>query len=167
MFTLDLRDHYSLVDYFSIRDKMQFMGVLWAVLHGILVAILSTFRSADNKKTHWFLGTILLHIALTYSLFTNLSKDIYMYINMQSKTDYIILDSSETLVQMKPDEVGHNRYYIFHIGFNSKDFTGYFSNLNYEISKERYSKIDNNEEVVNVKLYKGKYGYYHSPEIVE
>lgn len=165
MIITDLREHYSLLDVFAIRERMQIIGIICAILYGILIAILSVLRSIENKKVHWFLGTVLLYTLLTSSIFTDMSRDIYGYINMQSKERYIVVNTSNILARVIPDEVGHDRYYIISVSVDKEAFRGYFSKLKYEISQERYFKIKREEDTARIKLYEGKFGYYHSPEI--
>ncbi len=165
MIITDLKEHYPLLDVFAIRDKMQIIGIICAIVYGILIAILSVLRSIENKKIHWFLGTVLLYALLTSSVFTDMSRDIYGYINMQSKEKYIVVNTSHIRARVIPDEVGHDRYYIISVNIDTESYRGYFSKLKYEISQERYFKIKREEDTARIKLYEGKFGYYHSPEI--
>lgn len=165
MYITDMRKHYAARDVLEIQRNMQVPGIICAIIYGLLMGLLSVLQNIKNKKIHWFLGTVFLYALLTNSYFGDMGRDIYGYINMQSKEKYIEVSTSNILAMSIPDEVGHDRYYIIGAGINTETFIGYFSELKYEISQERYFKIKREEDTARIKLYEGKFGYYHSPEI--
>lgn len=160
----DIYSYYSTNDFSNLYDEMKIPGAICALFCGILITVLNALHLSKKNKVIWFFAQVLIYTIITYSYFTKMCTDVYAYINMQSKDNHIEVTTSNAYAQMIPDEVGHDRYYIFYVDINTEAYKGFLS-LRYEISQDRYLKIKREEDIIRVKLYEGRYGYYHSPEI--
>ncbi len=166
-FILDVDSYYFTEDYLKVKDKMRISGILSAVFYGILVAIFSIFRSLDNKKPKLFLLNVIIYTLITFTYFVDVNTNIFCYLNMKGDNGSIITSTSEIIATNKDDEFGHTHYYIVGVGIREENLNAYYFKLNHEILKQHYFKIQKEKDTIQVKIYKGQYGYYHSPEIVE
>lgn len=164
-FSLKIDTYYTISDYKEIQKIMHVPGIICAVICGFLVAFLDVLKPSEKNNVFWFLVYVVVYFVITYSYFTDICTDVYGYINMQSKDDYINVSTDNIRVRNIDDELGHARYYIIGVRLDSEKCSGNFSDLKYEISQERYFSIERDENTVRVKVYEGKFGYYHSPEI--
>ncbi len=159
----DIDAHYSGKNRIEIKDMMQVPAIVCIVTYAILATILFYIQPPKKTKSIRFFIYIALYVVTVYSYFKDLSADLYSYVNMQSKDNYTIVSTSDIFVKGIEDESGDIGYYIVGAMVES----GYYSELNFEVPQQRYFKIKGKEETIQLKLYEGYFGYYHSPEIVE
>ena len=159
----DIDTYYSIQNRLEIRGMMQVSAIICIVIYAILAIILFYIQPPKKIKSLRFFIYIALYVVTVYSYFKDLSADIYSYANMQSKDNYIVVNTLDVSASGIEDELGDIRYYVV----GARVESGYYSELNFEVPQQRYFKIKRKEETIQLKLYEGYFGYYHSPEIVE
>ena len=159
----DIDTYYSIQNRLEIRGMMQVSAIICIVIYAILAIILFYIQPPKKIKSLRFFIYIALYVVTVYSYFKDLSADIYSYANMQSKDNYIVVNTLDVSASGIEDELGDIRYYVV----GARVESGYYSELNFEVPQQRYFKIKRKEETIQLKLYEGYFGYYHSPEVVE
>lgn len=157
----DISTHYSTQNRMEIKNMMQAPAIICIIIYAILATILFYIEPLKKMKSIRFFIYVALYVVTAYSYFKDLNADIYSYVNMQSKNNYIVVNTLDISTSGIEDALGDIRYYIV----GARVESGYYSELNFEVPQQRYFKLKSKEETVQLKLYEGHFGYYHSPEI--